>query len=110
MYRVEKNTSSERVYMLEVRKIILRADWCRADWCRAVSCRTRTQLWGAFMFITLKGLPGFCLLDCFERNDFVVLDHLYLGDLLYRGRRKLRFLCTLPNAHVSIRTCFFFFF
>lgn len=79
MYRVEKNTSRKGVCMLEVEKITLRTDWCTV-----VSGQTGKQLQGAFMCITLKGLPVFFLLGCFERKDFVVLDHLHLGDLLYR--------------------------
>lgn len=66
---VEKSFGREGVCMLEVGK----------SNCPGLSGQTRRQLQGAFMFITLKGLPGFCLLDCFKRKDFVVLDHLHLG-------------------------------
>lgn len=67
---------------------------------------------GSIYIFTFKGLPGFCLLGCFEKKDFLVLDHLHLGDLLHRGKRKLTFLCTflMPMFYPNMLAIMLFFF
>ena len=80
----------------------------RTDLSRAVSGQTSTQWQGAFIFIALKGVPKSCLLECFERKDFMVF---IIHTFVYKTQLSLHIpdsMCFYMSMLIVMLFLFFF--